>query len=179
MIEYFISLLIVLLVYLVYVCWIYPRRTIKAYVKYSKMMGYKVLELPYHPFQIDLLTQIKKSAAQGDALKFYKEERATYDIIVSNSLHVPRIEINHPDFLKDYYSVDKHYMYPKEWRIVQIFSQIGGSGLPFSEGEIWSRKRRILNQVFNFDFVKAQTQKIAKTCSRTIKDIEKRKSQTN
>ncbi len=81
----------------------------------------------------------------------------------------PRIEIYNPDFIKDFYSVDKHYEYPKAERVVKIFSRIGGHGLPLSEGNVWARKRKILNKVFNFDFVKSQTDKIAKNCANAIR----------
>jgi cytochrome P450 len=64
-------------------------------------------------------------------------------------------------------------MYPKSPKVVEIYSRIAGFGLPFSEGQAWDRKRRILNKVFNFDFVKSQTSKIAKNCEYSIKEMEK------
>lgn len=48
-----------------------------------------------------------------------------------------------------------------------------GRGIPFSEGEEWKRKRRIINTVFNFDFIKSMTPKIEKVCSQAIVDVEK------
>lgn len=115
-----------------------------------------MLEIPYNPFSIDVITNIKKGMAEGDALKIYKEERSKYDVVVSNILSRPRIEINHPDFLKDFYAVDKHYEYPKSQRGIRLFSRVAGKGLVFSEGEVWHRKRKILNKLFNFDFIKSQ-----------------------
>jgi cytochrome P450 len=47
-----------------------------------------------------------------------------------------------------------------------------GRGIPFSEGEEWKRKRKIINAVFNFDFVKSMTYKIEKLCAKAIKDVE-------
>ena len=86
---------------------------IKEYVRNIRSRGYKVLEVPYIPFSVDLIGVIKRGMAQGDALKVYKEERCNYDAVVSNAFTRPRIELYHPDFLKDFYSVDKHYEYPK------------------------------------------------------------------
>ncbi len=77
----------------------------------------------------------------------------------------------HPDFAKDFYSVDKHYLYPKEEKIVNIFSRAAGHGLPFSEGKKWKRKRTIFNKIFNFDFIKSQTEKISLACEDAISKI--------
>lgn len=46
-------------------------------------------------------------------MKVFKYERGEFDVIVTNSLNRPKLEFNHPDFIKDFYSVDKHYEYPK------------------------------------------------------------------
>jgi cytochrome P450 len=101
-------------------------------------------------------------------MSFYKEIGSQYDVVVSNTLFFPYLEFHHPDFIKDYYSVDKHYQYPKEKSVVNAFSRLTGHGLPFSEGENWKRKRNILNKIFNFDFVKSQTYKISEVCSGAI-----------
>lgn len=101
-------------------------------------------------------------------MSFYKEIGSQYDVVVSNTLFFPYLEFHHPDFIKDYYSVDKHYQYPKQKIVVDAFSRLTGRGLPFSEGENWKRKRNILNKIFNFDFVKSQTYKISEVCSGAI-----------
>lgn len=82
-------------------------------------------------------------------------------MIVSNVLWNSRIEFNHPTLIKSFYEVDKHYEYPKLEKVIANLMRFAGKGLAFSEGERWRRKRTILNKVFNFDFVKAQTYKIA------------------
>lgn len=53
-----------------------------------------------------------------------------------------------------------------------------GRGIPFSEGEEWKRKRRIINTVFNFDFIKSMTPKIEKLCAQAITDVEKTANHT-
>lgn len=102
-------------------------------------------------------------------MKVYKEVRSKYDVVVTNILSRPRIEINHPDLLRDFYAVDKHYEYPKSPKGLRLFARVAGRGLVFSEGEAWHRKRKILNKLFNFDFIKSQSQKIAKISSDSIK----------
>ena len=91
MIEYFLSLLIVLTLYLLYTCWVKPMRTIRGYVRHLEKRGYKVLQSTYNPFKFDMFAQIRKGVEQGDALKIYKEERSRYDVIIGNALNTPRI----------------------------------------------------------------------------------------
>lgn len=52
---------------------------------------------------------IRKGIKEGDALKVHKEIYSQYDVVVSNVLTQPKIIFIHPDFVKDFYSVDKHY----------------------------------------------------------------------
>lgn len=40
--------------------------------------------------------------------------------------------------------------------------RIIGKGLISSEGDLWKRKRRIMNSIFNFDFISSMTGTIKK-----------------
>lgn len=55
---------------------------------------------------------------------------------------------------------------------MEVFTRATGNGLPFSEGSDWKRKRTILSKLFNFDFVQAQTQRIANACDEAINYLE-------
>ena len=48
-----------------------------------------------------------------------------------------------------------------------------GDGLFLSEGKVWKAKRKILNRVFNFEFIKAHTENIANICDYSIKEFER------
>lgn len=39
-----------------------------------------------------------------------------------------------------------------------------GEGIGFSEGQVWKKKKAILNNVMNFEFLKSQATSIAKVC---------------
>ena len=54
-------------------------------------------------------------------------------------------------------------------------TMLGGS-LPFKEGEDWSKNRKILNKVFNFDLVKEMIPTICKTCDKAIDLFEQKAS---
>jgi cytochrome P450 len=49
--------------------------------------------------------------------------------------------------------------------------RVMGYGIPFSEGDQWKRKRRIINEVFNFEFLKSKIKTMEHLCSKAIKDI--------
>lgn len=59
-------------------------------------------------------------------MKVFKEVRRDYDVVVTNSMNRPKLELNHPDFIKDFYSVDKHYEYPKEQKVVNLITRASG-----------------------------------------------------
>lgn len=145
----------------------------KGYVKNLRERGYKVLEVPFNPLTNDMITTLRKGRKFGDDLKIYKEERRDYDVIVSNTLTRPRLQFHHPDFIRDFYSVEKLYDFVKTEAIVNVYARIGGHGLIFTEGAVWRRKRTILNKIFNFDFVKSTSTKISTICDETIDDFEK------
>ena len=48
-----------------------------------------------------------------------------------------------------------------------------GEGLVLSEGKAWKMKRRVLNTVFNFDFIKSLTLRIAEICDSSLDDFER------
>ena len=48
-----------------------------------------------------------------------------------------------------------------------------GEGLLLSEGKTWKMKRKILNRIFNFDFIKSLTFRIAEVCDSALDSFEK------
>ncbi len=57
---------------------------------------------------------------------------------------------------------------------VPIFSGLRcllGDGLLFSEGEEWKMKRKIMSNVFNFDFLRSKIPTIIQICSEILDDI--------
>lgn len=79
---------------------------------------------------------------------------------MANSFNSIVLDFSHPDFVKDFYSNEHLYTYPKIKMFTDPIVRAMGRGIPFSEGDEWKRKRKIINAVFNFDFVKSMTYKI-------------------
>ena len=44
----------------------------------------------------------------------------------------------------------------------------------FTEGEEWKRKRKILNSVFNYNFVKNVIPKMISICNKNFDDLEEK-----
>lgn len=68
-------------------------------------------------------------------------------------MHLISLTLNfaiHIDFIKDFFSVDKHYTYPKIKIIRTPFLRLVGEGIGLTEGLLWKKKRNILNLIFNF-----------------------------
>ncbi len=65
--------------------------------------------MSYNPIKNHMFDILTKGIKKGDAMKFHKEVGSQYDVVISNQLISPVLEFSHPDFIKEYYSVDKHY----------------------------------------------------------------------
>jgi hypothetical protein len=59
--------------------------------------------------------------------------------------------------MKDFFSFDKHYEYPKDELISKICLRFLGPTIGFLEGHDWKVRRTILTKLFTFDFLKEQT----------------------
>lgn len=118
-------------------------------------MGYKVYHTPFSPWTIPFMPIIERDKKEGDALKFCKTIYRDNDVILTNSLHKIVLDFSHPDFIKDFYSADHLYTYPKLKFSTEPIIRAMGRGIPFSEGEEWKRKRKVINTVFNYEFIKS------------------------
>ena len=103
-----------------------------------------------------------------DGMKLVKEQYSKHDVVVSNILNHVMIDLLHPDFVKEFYLSENIYTYPKVKMLVNPIIRGIGSGIIIDEGELWKKKRKILNKVFNFQFIKDMTKKMAEICDESI-----------
>ena len=59
MLSILITLSLILIVYLAYILWIKPVRTMKFYARFLKSQGYNVYEIPYNPIKMYMLNCIQ------------------------------------------------------------------------------------------------------------------------
>lgn len=95
-------------------------------------MGYKVYNTPFTPLGIPFLSVIQKDTKEGDALKVCKTIYRDYDVILTNSVHKVVMDFSHPDFIKDFYSTEHLYVYPKLAFSTAPIVRAMGKGIPFS-----------------------------------------------
>ena len=76
-----------------------------------------------------------KHTQEGDSLKFWKNVLPAYDFFVCNSFNSVGIQIAHPDFIKDFYSNEHLFTYPKDRTIIGAFERAMGKGILFREGQ--------------------------------------------
>lgn len=134
MIEYIITVLIILIVWTMYTCVIRPKRQHTHYVGVLRNLGYKVHALPFASFRFPFLQILLRDAQEGDPLKFWKTVCANNDVMVGNAMNSVALDISHPDFIKDFYSNEHLYTYPKAKLMTVAIERALGKGIPLSEG---------------------------------------------
>ena len=74
------------------------------------------------------------------------------------------IDILDPELIKEYFEKTKDRHYEKNFNSPGLSSikSVIGSGLFLSEGDDWKKKKKILSNVFNFDFIHSKIPLIAK-----------------
>jgi len=106
-------------------------------------------------------------------MKITKTIYPNCDVLLVNSFNKIVLDFTHPDFIKDFYSTEHLYDFPKLKMMSKPIERAMGSGIPFSEGDIWKKKRRIITKVFTFEFVLSKIEKMRQLCEKAIVDIEK------
>ena len=173
MIEYFISIFIILAVYVFYAFYYSPKKTLQWYKDTLEGLGYKVKMHPFKFFGVGFLSDLLGSIEKhGDALYTYKMEFPQYDILLFNTLGTPVVEIFNPELMKSFFQPDNIYVHHKMKFMIQNIQRSLGHGIAFSEGKEWKRKRNIMNAVFNYDFIIENIPKIIRICNDAFKVSE-------
>ena len=96
-----------------------------------------------------------------------------YDVVVMNTINRPIIELINPNLIQEFLSGKNLNNYVKSKSLSQNFKRGLGEGIFLSEDKIWKMKRKVLNAVFNFDFIKSLAPKIAKLCDNILDNLDK------
>ena len=158
---------------LAYKCYWQPKKLHKWYVENFRKQGYRVLEVPFRPFAITFLDNYDFTENTTDGFKAVKEKYPGHDVVVMNILSRISIDLMHPDLVQKFLSVENFQSYQKDPLDIEFMKRSIGEGLLLSEGKKWKMKRKVLNAVFNFDFVKSLTFRIANICDSTLDLFEK------
>ena len=97
MLEYFLTILILLGAYTIVRCVILPKRERNQYAKLFRKHGYRVIELPYQPFGAPYYDKVLKAEKKKeDPLHHHKHVYPGSDILIGNILTRPQIVIMNP-----------------------------------------------------------------------------------
>ena len=72
---------------------------------------------------------------------------------MSNHFNKIYIELLKPELIREYFAPGNHFNFPKAKTFTYKLFTMLGSGLLFSEGDNWKNKKKILNLVFNYEFI--------------------------
>ena len=75
-----------------------------------------------------------------------------------------------PKLIKEFGLQEKNYI--KYNDAVDPIKRLTGTGLLLSEGDVWERKRKILNKIFNFNYIKSLVPKAAEICDYSLRETE-------
>ena len=85
-----------------------------------------------------------------------------------NFMHQVYVELIHPDLQQSLFSSESLANFRKDEEEIGNISRGIGVGLVASEGKEWKMKRKVLTEVFNFNFLKGLTPKIAELADNAI-----------
>jgi cytochrome P450 len=137
-----------------------------------RKQGYKVLEFPFSFFDPPVMKVYNKKNNTNDSLAYVKENYPKYDVVVMNFANRVIVDIINPELVKHFLANDKIMIYPKSRDFVSVMERAIGKGIPFSEGQTWKRKRKIISEVFNFEFVASLTPRIGQICDESLDRLE-------
>lgn len=78
------------------------------------------------------------------------------------------IELLHPDLVQEFFSAEKVKYQTKTEFEKGTTGRILGDGLVYSEGNVWKMKKKVLTEVFSFDFLKSESTKIASLSEKVL-----------
>ena len=90
-----------------------PWRLQKWYVQQFKAKGYRVLEIPFRPFQVGFLKIYDLSENTKDSFKWCKDHYPNYDVVVTTILSSVFLDFIHPQLQKQILSSDSLDAFPK------------------------------------------------------------------
>lgn len=120
--------------------------------------------LPFKPFQISSLLILDECEKRSDILEPFKKDFKDYDLIIGNSFNRVAFQFFSPKLIKEFCDKERDWYYEKDEKINELLLMIIGRGLVLSEGEVWKKKRKTLNQVFNFNFIASQSGAMISCC---------------
>ena len=150
---------------------IVPWRQKKWYAQHFRKQGYRVLEVPLNPFGIPTVKYFDFSNKRQDCLEMLKKEFPDYDVVIFSIFGILLIELICVELQQELLSHEKQPFYQKSRLDTDPFKRVGGQGITVQEYSDWKPRRKVLNEVFHFNFIKSLAPRIAQICDRNLDQI--------
>ena len=143
MLEYFLTFTILLAAAFAYQCLIRPKAKLSNIARQFEAKGYKVFKIPYKCMAAPVFDHYNEGKNTDDpdgSMIWMKREYPKYDVVVSNVLTDPLVEIINPELVRDFYSQDNVYAFPKKRAVVDPVYRLIVMG-SFSVRELLGREK--------------------------------------
>ena len=149
------SFLIATTIWTILILWVLHKYFVKPYIKLQRFKKYKGGLFLYRPI-IGILRETKEDGIiHGDSAYNIKKrvgEDPSLRFIASTLMDKVQLQIYDPDLIKQCLNKDT-VATAKYTQLVAGLSDFLRDGLFFSGGETWKRHRKLLSQVFHFDYM--------------------------
>lgn len=158
----FIVLLLLTLLYILFKHFILPRLRLRFYEKQGLQMTF----VPFSGYYVNDLANVNRKG------NYYQNwiDRARQDPRpiafggnYGSSAHVVLLD---PEIIKAHLS--KTELYSKSPEFLDLWKELYRTGLIVSEGSLWQKRRRVLNTVFHYEFLKDMIGDIIKNVDRLL-----------
>ena len=90
-----------------------------------------------------------------------KEKYPHYDVVLMNLFNSIFIDLVNPDLHQELFANERLNLYTKNEYEIANARRMLGNGLFLSEGKSWKMKRKVIQEIFNFNFIKSFAPKIS------------------
>jgi cytochrome P450 len=107
-------------------------------------------------------------------MHFHERELPQYDVAVGSCAMQPFIQLINLDLIQAYFNTNS-YSYNKFEPIIANLRRVVGSGIAFSEGNEWKKKRKVISNVFHFEFLHSLIPEMRKTLDEYFEEFDEKK----
>ena len=100
----------------------------------------------------------------GDCFYDQKNSWKKIDVVISNTSYMITLIFINPRLIRHMFTPEKNYIFHKAHINKFGFKLALGNTMIMNEDDAWKKKRKILSEIFNFDFIKRNIPKMKGTC---------------
>lgn len=170
--QIFLSVLVVLFTYFYYNKVYLVKKKINHYKQLFEQAGYRVLVEGYKLIGSKAIDHLLDSAKNfNNPMHYHQHELAKYDVAIGSCNMQPYIQLIHVDLIQAYFNMNS-YNFQKFKPLKENISRVVGKGMAFSEGVEWKKKRKIVSNVFHFEFLHSLIPKMLTTIDEFFNEFD-------